>query len=85
MPYQRRQMGNSYELIREVAGEVPVGIAVQDGNYDHINPKTGKRVTVAELIEFATEYLKADYIFWCTEEPYYSNDVVTFMQRAQGR
>jgi|GEM_PF-425430 len=60
LPYQRRQMGNSYELIREVAGEVPVGIAVQDGNYDHINPKTGKRVTVAELIEFATEYLKAD-------------------------
>jgi hypothetical protein len=74
-------MGSSYELIREVAGEVKVGIAVQDGNYDHINPKTGKRVTIAELIEFAADYLKADYIFWCIEEPYYSNDVVTFMQK----
>lgn len=81
-PYKPGQMGNSYELIREIAGDVKVGIAVQDGNYDHINPKTGKRVTIAELIEFATQYLKADYIFWCTEEPYYSNDVVAFMQRA---
>jgi hypothetical protein len=83
LPYKRGQMGSSYELIREVAGEVKVGIAVQDGNYDHINPRTGKRVTIAELIEFATEYLRADYIFWCTEEPYYSNDVVTFMRSAR--
>jgi hypothetical protein len=81
LPYKRGQMGSSYGLIREVAGDVVVGIAVQDGNYDHVNPKTGKRVTIAELIEFATEYLNADYIFWCTEEPYYSNEVVTFMQK----
>lgn len=83
LPYKRGQMGSSYELIKEIGADVPVGIAVQDGNYDHVNPKTEKRVTIAELIEFATEYLKADYIFWCTEEPYFSNDVVPFMQRAQ--
>ena len=81
LPYQRGQMGSSYELIREAAGEVTVGIAVQDGNYAFVNPKTGKRVTITELIEFATEYLRADYIFWCTEEPYYSNDLVPFMQK----
>lgn len=80
LPYKRGQMGNSYELIREAGGAITVGIAVQDGNYAHINPKTGKRVTIAEQIEFATEYLNADYIFWCTEEPYYSNDVVGFMR-----
>jgi hypothetical protein len=78
-------MGSSYELIREVGGDVKVGIAVQDGNYDHVNPKTGKRVTIAELIRFATEYLKADYIFWCTEEPYYSNEVVAFMRAASDK
>ncbi|HEV8430130.1 MAG TPA: hypothetical protein VGQ41_19665 [Pyrinomonadaceae bacterium] len=83
LPYQRAHMGNSYELIKELGGEVTVGIAVQDGNYDHVNPRTGKRVTIAELIEFATDYLKADYIFWCTEEPYYSNDVVGFMRNAR--
>jgi hypothetical protein len=80
LPYKRGQMGSSYSLIKEVAGEVTVGIAVQDGNYAHVNPNTGKRVTIAELIEFASEYLGTDYIFWCTEEPYYSSDLVPFMR-----
>lgn len=79
-PYKPGQMRSSYELIREVAGEVKVGIAVQDGNFDHINPKTGKRVTAAELVQFATDYLKADYVFWGREEPYFSNDVVGFIR-----
>lgn len=82
-PYKPGQMGSSYELIREVGRELTVGIAVQDGNYAHINPKTQKRVTIAELIQFARSYLNADYIFWCTEEPYYSNELVGFMQRAK--
>jgi hypothetical protein len=80
LPGKPGQMGSSYSLIRELDGKVPVGIAVQDGNYEHVNPKTGKRVTLTELIEFARDYLKADYIFWCTEEPYYSNDLVPFMR-----
>jgi len=42
-------------------------------------------VTITELIEFATDYLKADYIFWCTEEPYYSNEVVTFMRGTENQ
>lgn len=80
LPYKRGRMGSSYSLIREIADAVPVGIAVQDGNYEHINPKTGKRVTITEQIEVAKEYLKADYIFWCTEEPYFSSELVPFMK-----
>ena len=80
LPYKPGQMDSSYPLIREVAGLVPVGIAVQDGNSAYVNPKTGKRVTIAEQLAFATEYLHADYIFWCTEEPYYSNQVVPFLR-----
>lgn len=80
LPYKPGQMGGSYPLIREVAGLVPVGIAVQDGNSAYINPKTGKRVTIAEQIAFATEYLRANYIFWCTEEPYYSEQVIPFLK-----
>ena len=80
LPGKPGQMGSSYSLIKEMNGKVPVGIAVQDGNYEHVNPKTGKRVTITELIEFASDYLKADYIFWCTEEPHYSNDLVPFMR-----
>ena len=79
-PYKPGQMRSSYELIREVAGVVKVGLAVQDGNYEWVNPKTGKRVTIAEQIQFAREYLNADYIFWCTEEPYFSSDVVPYMK-----
>jgi hypothetical protein len=83
LPYKKSQMNNSYPLIRDAAGAVPVGVAVQDGDYEHENPKTGKRVTLPEIIEFATEYLKVDYIFWCTEEPYYSENVIPLLKRIQ--
>lgn len=81
LPYRPGQLKSSYPLIREAAGIVPTGIAVQDGNYEDVNPRTGKRITIAELIKFATEYLKVDYIFWCTQEPYYSAEVVPFLTR----
>lgn len=81
LPYKPTQMTNSYPLLRESAGVVPVGIAFQDGNQDHINPKTGKRVTIPEAIDFAKEYLRVDYIFWCTEEPYFSNELVPLMRK----
>jgi hypothetical protein len=79
MPYKPGQMRNSYPLLREFSGSVPTGIAVQDGNYQHVNPKTAKQVTIPELIEFATDYLKVDYIFWCTQEPFYSKKLIPFL------
>ena len=82
LPYKPWQMANSYALIRESAGLVPSGIAVQDGNYEHRNPKTGQQVTVPELVEFATQYLRVNYIFWCTQEPYYSQKLLPIL-RAQ--
>ncbi len=77
-PYKPGQMKSSYSLINEFSGTV--GMAFQDGNYEHINPKTGKRVTIAEIVEFATDYLKADYIFWGTEEPFYSEQTIPFVK-----
>jgi hypothetical protein len=70
-------------LIREIAGVVPTGVAVQDGNLADVNPATGQRVTVAELVKFATEYLKLDYVFWGTQEPYYSEAVIPFVRRVR--
>jgi hypothetical protein len=81
-PYRPGQLKSSYPLIREAAGIVPVGIAVQDGNYEDVNPATGERVTIAGLIKFATEYLKVDYIFWCTQEPYYSQHLIPFLKQS---
>lgn len=80
LPYKKGQMNNSYPLIRDSAGIVPVGIAVQDGDYEPVNPQTGKRLTIAETVEFASAYLKADYIFWCTEEPSYSAHLIPFFK-----
>lgn len=80
LPHRPGQLGSSYPLIREAAGVVPTGIAVQDGNLEAVNPKDGKRVTVAELYKFATDYLKVDYIFWGTQEPFYSRDVIPFLK-----
>lgn len=80
LPYRPGQMANSYPLLREYAGHVPTAIAVQEGNYSNKNTRTGKQVTVADLVDFATGYLNVDYIFWCTEEPFYSRDVLPFLR-----
>src|SRR5687768_5810411 len=82
LPFRPFQRANSYPLIRESSGKVLSGIAVQDGNYADVSRETGKRASIAELLKFATEYLKVDYIFWCTEEPYYSDDLVPFLRSA---
>jgi hypothetical protein len=83
LPYRPAQLKSSYPLIREAAGIVPVGIAVQDGNYEDKNRKTGERITIPELLKFATEYLNVDYIFWCTQEPYYSEQLIPFLRRVK--
>ena len=80
LPYKQSQMNNSYPLIRASASHVQVGLAVQDGDYQHVNPKTGKQVTIKEIVDFGKEYLGVDYIFWCTEEPYYSERLIPFMK-----
>jgi hypothetical protein len=82
LPYRPGQLNHSYPLIRDAAEIVPTGIAVQDGNYEHEDPRTGKRVMISELLKFATEYLDVDYIFWCTQEPYYSEQVIPYFNRA---
>jgi len=80
LPFRPFQMQNSYPLIRESAGVVPSGIAVQDGNYEDRNPATGQPATIPELIEFATGFLRVRYVFWCTEEPFYSKQVIPLLQ-----
>ena len=79
MVYKSFQMDNSYPLIRNMYGFAPTGMAVQDGDYGMINPKTGKKATIAEIVDFATNYLRLTYLFWCTEEPYYSKQVLPML------
>jgi hypothetical protein len=83
LPYKPGQMKHSYPLIRESDGSIPTGIAVQFGNYEHQNPQTGKRVTIPELLEFATGYLKVDYLFWSTQEPFYTEQLLPFLNHSK--
>lgn len=78
--YQKGHMNHGYKFLREYSNSIIGGVAVQDGNYGEINPKTGKRVTVKEICDFANEYLGLNYIFWCTEEPYYTSEVLPFLK-----
>ena len=78
--YQKGHMNHGYKFLREYKNSITGGVAVQDGNYEEINPKTGKRVTVKEIYDFANEYLGLDYIFWCTQEPYYTSEVLPFLR-----
>jgi len=77
------QMINSYALIHNSGDSIITGVAVQDGNYGYVNPKTHQQVTIAEILDFATNYLRLNYIFWCTEEPFYSKQVLPFLSRVK--
>ena len=80
MPGRKGQQNHSYALIPDRAAGVVAGIAVQDGNLAERNPSTGKLFSVEELFGFARDRLKLDYIFWGTQEPYYSRDVLPFLR-----
>lgn len=79
LPHRKWQLLNSYPLIREFSDRIPMGIAVQDNNLADINPRTGRKVTVRELVSFATNELHVTYIFWGTQEPYFTRDVLPFL------
>jgi hypothetical protein len=66
LPLRPWQQKHSLPLIRARKSNVIAGMAVQDGNLVGIS--------VSELLRYL------DYIFWGTEEPYYSRDVLPFLR-----
>lgn len=83
LPWQRSQSRNSYPLIRKSYGKVVTGVAVQDGTGQYINPKTNKTVTAEEIYRFAQDELRLTYIFWGTEEPFFSRETLPFLKALQ--
>ena len=72
---------------------VPIGIAVQDGNY---TGKTGadldykedsgkkSRTNIVPLLHaFAKDFLRVRYMFWVNQEPYFKEDVIPCFSREQ--
>lgn len=73
-------MSNSYRFIKNSYQKVPTGVAVQDGAGGYINPETNKPVTAQEIYRFAESYLHLTYIFWGTEQPFFNNETIPFLQ-----
>ncbi|MFC4761919.1 hypothetical protein [Dyella koreensis] len=76
MPYRKSHMAQTYGFFKNYPDALVKGMAVQDGNLRQINPKTGKKNTVRDILDFAEHYLGLDYIFWVEDEPYFSDEVL---------
>ena len=80
LPYRPFQRLNSLPLIEKRAPGVIAGMAVQDGNLADRDRTSGHQITVPELYGFAMTRLRLNYIFWGTEEPYYTTEVLPFLR-----
>jgi hypothetical protein len=81
LPHRWFQRQNSLPLIAGRAPKTVAGLAVQWGNLDDRNPATGKRVAVSELYQVARDEMRLDYIFWGTQEPYFSEGIIPFLNQ----
>ena len=79
LPHQRGHTLHAYPLLHEHARNGVTGIAVQEGNYERIDPCSERRPSISELIAFARSSLGARYMFWSTEEPFYSRDLLPYL------
>ncbi len=62
--------GQQNHCLWSIAGRkagVITALAVQDGNFDELNPKTKQRVTAVELYRYAKDELLLDILFWGTQ------------------
>lgn len=80
LPKRWYQRQHSLPLIAARAKGTIAGLAVQDGNLADLDRRTGKRVTVQELTAYARDPLHLDYLFWGTEEPYWSQEVIPYLK-----
>lgn len=80
MVTKRGQLNHALAMMHEGEFAVPLGIAVQDGNYIG---ETGTardigahKNLVPMLHAFAKDFLGIDYMFWVDQKPYFAGDVL---------
>ncbi len=88
MVQRKGQLNHLIAMMHENEFTVPLGIAIQDGNYigktgaDHDynehedNGINGQKNIVPLLHAFAKDFLKVNYMFWVNQEPYFSDFVI---------
>ena len=85
MPDKPGQKNHIYKFMSEGRWTIPLGIAVQDGNYSGETGEDRKPTEpwpniVPHLEEFAETTLKVNYIFWGAQEPYFSHDLIPYLK-----
>ena len=83
MVTRKAQLNHTLAMMHEAHYTVPLGIAVQDGNYigetgdiDEETKKMPHMNIVPLLHDFAKDFLKINYMFWANQEPYFRTDVL---------
>ena len=83
MVTRKGQLNHPLAMMHESHYTVPLGIAVQDGNYVGETGNTDAATKlkphsniVPMLHGFAQHFLKINYMFWVNEEPYFRTDVL---------
>lgn len=88
MVKRKGQLNHALAMMHEGHYSVPLGIAVQDGNYmgetgeisDQANK--GEHENIVPLLHaFAKDFLKINYMFWVNQEPYFKTDVLSCFSR----
>jgi hypothetical protein len=80
MVHRKGQLNHALALMHEGRFSVPLGIAVQDGNYigeTGTNKILLHRKNLVPLLHaFAEDFLGVSFMFWSYQEPYFAEDVL---------
>ncbi len=80
MVRRKGQLNHALAMMHENNYSVPLGIAVQDGNYigqTNSDQVIENRKNIVPLLHaFARDFLKVQYMFWVNQEPYFREDVL---------
>lgn len=80
MVHRKGQLNHALTLMHEGRFNVPLGIAVQDGNYigetGTNKVDTNRENIVPMLHAFAEDFLGVSFMFWSCQEPYFTEDVL---------
>ena len=83
MVKRKGQLNHALTLMHEGRYTVPIGIAIQDGNYvgktgvEGTGKKTNTHKNIVPMLHgFANDFLRVSYMFWVDQEPYFREDVM---------
>lgn len=92
MVRRKGQLNHALAQMHEGNFTVPIGIAVQDGNYigktgadldyDEATSASQPAGSIVPMLHaFAKDFLRVDYMFWANQEPYVSEQLLPCFER----